>query len=772
MVASIEYSLIIILGFLLSFDGLAQSCKIALHGTVIDYHEALGLGYATIYVQEAQKLILADSIGSFIINDLCPGQYHFVVSHLGCETKTFFETVVNSQKLDFYLEHHHEVIEEISITSFSNQAKIGLNKTSLSKELLNELSGKQLAEIVSSTAGVSLIRTGPNVTKPIIHGLFGNRITILNHGIPQEGQSWGNDHAPEIDASTADKISIYKGSNAIKYGLQALGGVIVIDQDQSGYDPHLHGEVKSSFHTNGRGLSLGGMLKKATNLGNMKGTANFLVSGDKYAPDYYLTNTGERQQSLSISLDNKVKGNWNRSLYYSYFRNVNGILRGSNVGNLSDLNAALTRKQPFNTRDTFGHEIAAPNQRVSHQLLKHTTNYIIDDQRSLHFDIGIQYNHRREFDIRRGVSREKPALDLTLFTQYYDFTFFNTKQNSSRTLGLQYRNANNTNQPGTSTLPLLPDYFSQLLAVYGTQSLFINNDWIGEVGARLEYRNYAVARINSSRVIERINSNYYNYALNLGLKRNFGSSRNTSLDISYVVRPPEVSELFSLGLHQGVSSIEEGNPSLSNESSFKIVNEWNWAFSHATTISSSIYFHHFQNFIYLQPSDELRLTVRGAFPVFNYTQVDTRLTGLDLNINHEFGSKFTNKLSLSYVSGHNITRQIGLIWTPPFSVTESITYRIRRLGKFIDNNLKIECSYIAKQGNVPLEEDFLPPPDGYFLISAVAKTKVSITNGRSVDIILRGENLANTSFRSYLNRQRYFADDLGRNISLILKTSF
>ena len=52
-----------------------------------------------------------------------------------------------------------------------------------------------------------MLRNGSGISKPVIHGLFGNRVTILNNGITQSGQQWGNDHAPEIDPFVADHLS-------------------------------------------------------------------------------------------------------------------------------------------------------------------------------------------------------------------------------------------------------------------------------------------------------------------------------------------------------------------------------------------------------------------------------------------------------------------------------------------------------------------------------------------------------------------------------------
>ncbi|MFZ1750630.1 MAG: TonB-dependent receptor plug domain-containing protein, partial [Saprospiraceae bacterium] len=205
---------IILIPFLLH----SQNCDFELSIRVLDHHDDDGLAYATVFIQELAKGDITDNEGSVQFKLLCAGKYHIIISHIGCATQTLFVDITKSEQLTIYLEHHEELLEEVEIKSVSSQNKIGLSKSSIGKELLLELKGKNLSDVLLTVPGVSALRTGPGLAKPIIQGMYGNRVTILNHGIPQEGQQWGNDHTPEIDPNTADKISVVKGSSAIRYG--------------------------------------------------------------------------------------------------------------------------------------------------------------------------------------------------------------------------------------------------------------------------------------------------------------------------------------------------------------------------------------------------------------------------------------------------------------------------------------------------------------------------------------------------------------------------
>ena len=137
-----------------------------------------------------------------------------------------------------------------------------------------------------------------------------------------------------------------------------------------------------------------------------------------------------------------------------------------------------------------------------------------------------------------------------------------------------------------------------------------------EFGLRNEFRSYHIYKPTSQGGNSQ--HQFYNFAVNTGLKKELTKTVTTSLDISYTARPPEINELYSNGLHQGVSGIEEGNKNLNAEQSIKIVNEWNGHLHPKHHINLSLYYNRFKDFIYLLPTGELRLTIRGAFPVFKY----------------------------------------------------------------------------------------------------------------------------------------------------------
>ncbi|MBK7633556.1 MAG: hypothetical protein IPJ13_04090 [Saprospiraceae bacterium] len=143
-------------------------------------------------------------------------------------------------------------------------------------------------------------------------------------------------------------------------------------------------------------------LRKSTAWGNTRWTAGFTNSGDRHTPDYYLTNTGNKEKSTSMLWSNSQTSRAYRKFYYSFYQNEIGILRGSHIGNLTDLRDAIGRNVPFFTQDSFCYAINAPRQNVKHHLAKYSQKYFMSESLILNIDAGFQANLRQEHDVEEG----------------------------------------------------------------------------------------------------------------------------------------------------------------------------------------------------------------------------------------------------------------------------------------------------------------------------------------------------------------------------------
>ncbi len=88
-----------------------------------------------------------------------------------------------------------------------------------------------LGETLDGTPGISSSYFGPNASRPVIRGLEGDRIRILNNcGTSLDASGLSHDHAVALDPLATERIEVLRGPGALLYGGSAVGGVVnVID---------------------------------------------------------------------------------------------------------------------------------------------------------------------------------------------------------------------------------------------------------------------------------------------------------------------------------------------------------------------------------------------------------------------------------------------------------------------------------------------------------------------------------------------------------------
>lgn len=761
------------LGLLLILSVQAQPCTLSLSGKVYDEYTGSPLAFANILLEETGRGISTDSTGFFLLEDICPGEQHLRITHLGCEPERLFLNLRSDTSLNIRLQHHEEFLEQVTVrTEAPERAAPEISKT-LSTEVIDKAAGKSLAELLETVSGVSTLKTGSGIAKPVVHGLYGNRIAVLNNGLVQAGQQWGNDHAPEIDPNAADRITVIKGVAAIEYGGITLGSVVSVEPGPVSSDPHLHGGVNYVFQTNGQGHTLSTRLEQNAPWAAWRLTGTLKTIGDRRAPDYFLTNTGVREANVSARLQRNWSDRWSSSLYYSLFNTEIGILRGAHIGNLTDLQNAIGRETPFFTKDDFSYNINAPRQSVQHHLWKLQTKYLIDDHRFVNLTYGGQLNRRREFDVRRSGRSDIPALSLQLFSHQVqgDYTFIGDRGIRIKA-GLQLRYDDNENNPETGILPLIPDYRRYQGGAFVTWRRS-RERWTWELGGRYDLTHFQVATITRTvpRSIERFQHTFHNYSLTGGLRWEAATDWVSKFNAGLTRRAPEVNEMHSFGLHQGVAGIEEGDPDLLPEQSLKLIWTNQFTPSDRLLIEATAYTQLVQNYIFLEPQEEFRLTIRGAFPVFLYRQTDATLSGLDLLLKWEPTPRWEWMAKYAMVRGRDRSGELPLVFMPPDNLSTSISHYLPSLGALEEIRLSINGRYVFEQTRLEPEQDFLAPPDAYWLLGLELEARLELHKS-DLRFTLQAENLLDQSYRDYLNRLRYYADEMGRNVRVGVRWGF
>src|SRR5690606_8386518 len=113
-----------------------------------------------------------------------------------------------------------------------------------------------LGETASVLPGVRSVTTGAGIGKPVIRGLTSNRVLILADGQRLESQQWGDEHGPNVETATAERIEVIRGPASVLYGSDALGGVINVVNarlpDALGKPAFARGHMRAGYSTNTR----------------------------------------------------------------------------------------------------------------------------------------------------------------------------------------------------------------------------------------------------------------------------------------------------------------------------------------------------------------------------------------------------------------------------------------------------------------------------------------------------------------------------------------
>ena len=798
-----KYTLAIMLIF--SYLAISQNCKYSLSGRVLDLHDGSKLSGATIVVTETETIIQTSIDCDYTILNLCDNTvYSIKVLHPYCDTKTFYVKISEDTRRDFKLEHHLEELNEIILKGKAYNNKINtMLENNVSKETLERFSTGTLGDALDSLSGVSSLNKGNGIVKPIINGLHSSRIIMINNGVRMQDQEWGAEHAPNIDINSVGRVTLVKSAGTLKYGGDAMGGVIITEALKIPVIDSLFGKTMTSLASNGCGGILTSELTKSYSNG-WYGTAQGSVKrfGDFEAANYILSNTGLNEQNASLRLGLN-KFNYEIEAYFSFFSNKIGILRSSHLHGAADQVRAFESDKPLIVND-FTYDIGMPRQNVKHQLARIKGFKTFENFGKLSLQYDYQQNNRLEFDVRRGEDKNKASVDLKLDTHTllldYENDFEHTLNLKS---GLMARYQNNFANPNTGVRRLIPDYDKYDLGIYLLGDYTLNEKWLFEAGTRFDYthmdvykfyrssfwedRNYdvlypeIVVEDLGTQVLANPNLKFYNASATGGLKYTFNDIYQLFFNYALSSRSPNPSELFSEGLHHSGARIELGDLSFSSEVGHKI--SVTFQRDHDTfSFSVNPYLNTISDFIIIEPT-KVQETIRGNFQVWEYRQTNAQLLGVDIDLAYKFAEKLSYTHQLSIVKGYDRNRNTPLISMPPISTRNEITFEH---PKFHNLKLTMQSQYVFAQNEYPNNnfEVYIPeieiteildistPPSAYHLLNFNSSVDFEINNKSFLTVGLGITNILNTSYRNYLNLQRFYADDLGRNFLLNLKFNY
>lgn len=764
----------------------AQStCTLPLAGRVTDHESGEGLAGATVVLLPGQEAAQTDPEGHFHFH-VCAGTYRVQVRFIGYQPEEAELRVTAAVVRNFALHPEAIRLQGAVVRGERVAAPTPQATGSLAGQALQSTRGQALGEALQKIAGVSAIQTGPSVFKPMIHGLHSNRVAIMNNGVRQEGQQWGQEHGPEIDAFVASELTVVKGAAGVRYGSDAVGGVVLVQprplRDSAGVGAELNLVGMSNNGLGAASATVDGNLRRLPAL-SWRVQGSLKQAGNTRTPDYWLANTAFRERNFSAALGWR-KERYGVEAFFSRFNSRLGILSSAVVGNQADLQAAIARGRPL-ADGAFSYAIDRPYQQLRHDLAKLTAYWKTGNGGRLAATVANQQDLRDEFDVVRSGStaglRNLPQLSYQNYTTTADLAWEHPHWgNFSGSVGLSGTYQYNRYAPGSRQF--IPFYTNR------AGGAFLIERWqrerlLLEAGLRLDRRDLQTRRLARTVVddtlrndVDRQRFQFWTPAASLGAVYDAGSHLTLRADAGLVRRAPAANERLAQGVHNAI--YEEGYDISRPAGAAPLQPETSYNLGLTATLHDNprlngeltVYQNYIDGYIYQVVAGTTQ-TIRGVFPLWRTQQTDAVLRGADLLLTYALAPGWLLSGRAAVVRARN--RRLGeyLVFVPAdrFEGTARREWTTSSTARLQRPFAQLSLTAVRRQDRTPgTEYDLQAAPAGYQLLGAEVGTTLRL-GGLPLEVSLAGTNLLNTRYREYLNRFRYYAQDQGRNLTLRLR---
>ena len=759
------------------------------HGVVRDRSTKQTLHGATVRVVGTTRGAITDRIGTFHLHDIVGDSITLDVSYVGYRQTRVRVGVSASEdvRIEVMLSEDSNVREEVVVTDARHQQS-GLPTQRvdvLTAAEIDEHRGQTFSDVLTQVPGVTVVQTGPSISKPMIHGMMGTRIVLRNNGVIQEGQQWGAEHAPEIDPFTPSRISVVKGPASVMYGPNAMGGVIdVVPRPLPSMDG-VHGEASANLFTNNKQGAAGVFVESRSIAGlpigvRVQGAAR--RAGDALTPDYALTNTGFQEWSAGATLD-AGDANLGLTATGTFFSTTLGIYKGAHLGNAEDLKRAIDRGYPLQTYP-FTYDIKNPRQEIDHAMLSLQGRLRLSPDALLRLTYGWQQNDRSEFDAHNtrfitggpdssaNLERalQTPAMNLLLTTYSADAVLEHGLTESIRgKAGVSIMRQVNDR---SGSVFLVPDYTALGIGGFAYESLVLTEVTIS-AGLRYDVRWLDVSlKRRGSQIVTPQEKVFASVTASVGGLWVPSERWSLGINIATAWRPPQVNELYSNDVHHGTAVYEIGDSTLGAERTTGIDATVRYTIA-GVELEASAYTNFFSNYILALPDpNNPTITVRGTFPTFRFTQLPAIVSGADLSATVAVSRRVNVYTTGSIVRGIDTESDQPLFLMPSDRLRIGTHVHADDVWFLHDAFVDLSVFGVRQQTEFVPGQDYAAPPSGYVRADVSLGGMIDIGEGVQSRLTISCQNILNTSYRDYLSRYRYFADDSGRNIIMRFTTTF
>lgn len=739
----------------LSFGIFAQNAQIK--GKVIA--ENYPIEGATVQVQKSNNGVVTDVNGNFTIKNLEAGTYTLEVNFIGFERYTQRVTLKANQLLELTIELKSDLmlLEEVVIVD----AQSGLNTRtpySVSKidakgiEFKGNPSG--VMGIITQDPAVYGAEMGQGIVKPFIRGLGFSRVVTIFQSNKIENHQWGADHGLGLNDLGVASVDIIKGPASILYGSGAIGGVLLIKDDES----YLNGSKwTGNFGSTFNSASLGGRFNGSLGKKFDNGIFVAVDAAHESHADYVDGNNriigNSRFNTTNFRAHTGIKkDNFSNKLSYTYLEQNLGIISDDEMDD--ELSLATTR-----------------SDRSKQLPLQNVVDHIISyRQQTQHNDWETAVSLSYHMNTRKEIEEAFDAVDLGLHQTHLFYNARVSHQTTSRlsnTIGVQGSFIENRNLVSAGEI-LLPDSRTKDVGLYWMSGIDWK-DFFFQLGARYDNRT-VTALADRDQLVDygfilpgnpanrRLNVDFSGWTGSLGVSRKIDNHHTIKLNLATGFRAPDLAELFSNGPHPGTNRFEVGNANFNREQSFQA--DVNWIFTSSKFKASLAFFGNLiDQYIFFTDSGE---TNADGLEIWEFQQTDARLYGTEFQFSYDVfeNQRLVLQATANKVVGEDRVNRGYLTFVP------ANNYMLRADYKPFEGknwNTFVIWRYVDRQNRPGINEQITPM---YALLNAGITNDFKL-GANTLAVGLTASNLLNRVYVDHMSILRAFGvHQVGRNIML------
>jgi len=719
-----------------------------LRGTVADT-TGHPLAAATVSVAELGLTVVTPADGAFEVAGLPTGRYTVVVRRLGYAPIVATATVPGPP-LDLVLRPSALHLGAVTVTatrSAISPLASPLPTAELSGEQLRRAHEVSLAHALDQLPGVRTLSTGEQVGKPVIRGLTGPRVLVLDNGQRLEDYSWSDEDGPSVDARLAERVEVIRGPASVLYGSDAIGGVInVIPNevpDGRGRPAFMRGAAELYGATNNKevgtvlrvegasgrfGWGLTGIGRRADNLQTPPGNDS-TPTGDIYNTAYHAIN-GEAVAGLHGDRSSVT-------LRYTRYGGAFGLLDGP----------------PVPADNTEG-----PLRRLSDNRLQLASNSVIGGLR-LETKSQWQRHSLQEVSDQSRNGDSTPNFDLLLNTYSTDVLLHHSSSGGlTGTLGVSGLYQDNQTR---GVEPLVPAARTVGGAVFALETATLGR-WTVLFGARGDARHLR-ADSNAALQLSAQTRDAAALTATFGVVYRAAPELSIAANAGRAFRAPTLFELFTNGPHLGEDRYEIGLPGARPEVSFNADLSVRWQSSRVRG-ELAAYRNQIDSYLYIAPTGS---TDPGSgLAIYRYQQARAVLLGAEAGAEVVAASVLTLRARVDAVRGTNEDANEPLPLTP--APRADVEAELHTTGL-----AWAERAYVSAGLQAVTRQTRLGPFDeqtpAYQLLNLGAGLEQTVGR-RLIYLDLRVRNATNARYTDFLSRYKVFAFGEGRNVVVRLST--